>query len=74
MPGGDGTNFSTQVPIVRCAWVLVTMSYCARHLMLLFPEDLTPAALPGTERSLGVTAEDSGVYRVGSHGGSTIDR
>jgi hypothetical protein len=28
------------VPVVRCVWVPVTMSYRAWHLMLLLPEDL----------------------------------
>jgi hypothetical protein len=50
---GDGMDPHTQVPIVRCAWVHVTMSYRAWHLMSLLPEDLTPAALLGTERALG---------------------
>jgi hypothetical protein len=26
-----GTNFSTQVPVVRCAWESIVMSSRARH-------------------------------------------
>jgi hypothetical protein len=40
----------------------VVMSCRARHLMTLFPEDPAPAALPGTEKPLGVTAGDLGKY------------
>jgi hypothetical protein len=65
---------ATQVLVLRCTWVLVTMSYHARHLMPLVPEDLAPAALPGTRRPLGVTVGDLGTYRARSHGGSIIDR
>jgi hypothetical protein len=54
--------------------VLVTMSYRARHLMPLLPEDLAPSALPGTRRPLGMTVRDLGMYRAKSHGGSTVDR
>jgi hypothetical protein len=31
MLDGDGTNSSTRVPIVRCAWAPVVTSYHARH-------------------------------------------
>jgi hypothetical protein len=47
--GSDGMDFSTQVSIVRRAWVPVATSYRARHLMSLFSEDPAPATLPGTE-------------------------
>jgi hypothetical protein len=40
LSGGDGADPHTQVPVVRCVWVPVTMSYRAWHLMLLLPEDL----------------------------------
>jgi hypothetical protein len=49
MSGGDGMNSSTQVCVVRCVSVPVVMSYHARHLMSLSPEDLAPVALPGIE-------------------------
>jgi hypothetical protein len=74
MSGGDGTNPSTQVHVVRCVWVPVTMSYRAKHLMLLPPEASAPTALPSTERPSCVTAGDPGTYRAESHRGSTIDR
>jgi hypothetical protein len=35
MSGGDKTNSSTQVPVVRCAWVPVAMSHHTRHSMSL---------------------------------------
>jgi hypothetical protein len=31
MSDGDGMNSSNQLSIVRCAWVLVAMSYHARN-------------------------------------------
>jgi hypothetical protein len=37
MSGGDGMDPSTQVPAVKCAWVPVTASYRAMHLMSFFP-------------------------------------
>jgi hypothetical protein len=40
MLGGDGTNSSTQVPVVRHVWVPVVTFCRARHLMLPFPEVL----------------------------------
>jgi hypothetical protein len=39
MLDSDGTGSSTQVSIVRCAWVHAVMSYLARHLIPLFPSD-----------------------------------
>jgi hypothetical protein len=39
MLDGDGIGTSTQVSIVRCAWVHAVMSYLARHLIPLFPSD-----------------------------------
>jgi hypothetical protein len=43
MSSGDGMGSSTQVPVVRCTWVLVVLSYLSRHLLPLFLEDLAPA-------------------------------
>jgi hypothetical protein len=43
--GGDGTTSTTQVLVVRCAWMPVVISYLSRHLILLFPEDPTPTLL-----------------------------
>jgi hypothetical protein len=37
--------FSTQVLAVKCAWVLVTTSYRAKHLMSPLPENPTPLML-----------------------------
>jgi hypothetical protein len=71
---GDGTDSSTQVPIIRCALVPVVMTYRARHLVSLFPEDPIPAALRSTEKPSDATAEGPGTYRAGSYGGSTVDR
>jgi hypothetical protein len=34
----DGTSFSTQVPVVRHAWVPTATSYRARHLMPPLPK------------------------------------
>jgi hypothetical protein len=31
MLGGDMTDYSTQVLVVRCAWATVVMSYHVRH-------------------------------------------
>jgi hypothetical protein len=31
MSGGDGTDFSTQVSVVRGPWVLAILSYHIRH-------------------------------------------
>jgi hypothetical protein len=73
MSGGDRTDPSTQVHAIRCAWVHMTASYCAKHLILLLPEDLTPAALLSIEKPSGVTAGDPGTYRAESHRGSTVD-
>jgi hypothetical protein len=39
MSDGDGMDPSTQVPVVRCVWVPVTLSYHGRHSMPLSPED-----------------------------------
>jgi hypothetical protein len=52
MSAGDETDSSTHVPIVRYAWVSVTISYRVRHLVSLFLEDPARAALPGTEKPL----------------------
>jgi hypothetical protein len=49
MSGDDGTDSSTEVPTVRCAWVPAALSYHARHLMLLSPEDSALVSLPDTE-------------------------
>jgi hypothetical protein len=54
MSGGDGMDTRTQMHVVRCVWVPMTMSYHARHLMLLPPEVSALAALLGTERPLGL--------------------
>jgi hypothetical protein len=51
----DGTNFSTQVPVVKGVWVSVAMSSRARNSMSLSPEDPAAAALPGTEKPLSMT-------------------
>jgi hypothetical protein len=45
MLDGDGTTSSTQVPVVRCAWVHVGVSCHARHEMSPHPEDLAPVVL-----------------------------
>jgi hypothetical protein len=34
-----------RVPVVRCVWVPVAMSYHARHYMLPLPEKLAPLVL-----------------------------
>jgi hypothetical protein len=73
MSGGDRMNPSTQVPIVRCMWVHVTMSYRARHLMPLPPEAPAPIALLCVERPSSMTA-GARVRTEPGHGGSTIDR
>jgi hypothetical protein len=59
MFGGDGTASCTQVLVVRCVWVPVTMSHNGRHTMSLSPEDPALAALPSTKR-LPSAAELSG--------------
>jgi hypothetical protein len=43
--GDNGTGSSAQVPIVRHAWTLAAMSYCARHLMSSLSEALALVAL-----------------------------
>jgi hypothetical protein len=50
MSGGDGTDSSTQVHIIRGTWVPMAMFHRARHSTPLSPEDLTPMVLPGTEK------------------------
>jgi hypothetical protein len=42
VPGSDGMGSSTQVPVVKCAWVPATTSHRARHLMLPLPRALAP--------------------------------
>jgi hypothetical protein len=69
----DGFH-STQVPIVRCAWVPVVMSYLARHLIPLFPEDLTLALLARYWLPPGVTFEGPGMYQAGLRRGSIVGR
>jgi hypothetical protein len=49
MSGGDWTYSNTQVPVIRCAWVPVSLSYHSRHSMSLSPKDSALVALPGTE-------------------------
>jgi hypothetical protein len=49
MSGGNGTDSSTQVLIVRCMWVPVALSCHARYSMPLSLEDPTVLALPDTE-------------------------
>jgi hypothetical protein len=73
MSGGDRTDPSTQVHAIRCAWVHMTASYCAKHLILLLPEDLAPAALLSIKKPPGVTAGDPSMYRAESHRGSIVD-
>jgi hypothetical protein len=67
--GADGTNSNTQVPVVRCTWVHVVMSYHARHLMLLFLEDPAPAALLDIEKPTGMIVR----ARVHTEPGHTED-
>jgi hypothetical protein len=74
MSDADGTEPSTQVPVVRCALVPATMSYRARQLMSLLLKDPASVTLLGIERLLSVTAGDPGMYRARSHRGSTVDR
>jgi hypothetical protein len=40
MSDGDGTTSSTQVPTVKCTWVPVAVSCCARHYMSSLPKNL----------------------------------
>jgi hypothetical protein len=42
MSGGDRTDSSTQVPVVRSVWVLVAASYHDMHLMSSFLKIPTP--------------------------------
>jgi hypothetical protein len=64
--GGDGMDSSTQVPVIRCAWVPVAMSYRDRNLMPLFPEYLAIVALPSTEKAPRQVCRGPGTYRAGS--------
>jgi hypothetical protein len=59
MSGGDGMDSNTQVPLIRCAWVHMAMSYHGKHSMLLSSEDPAPVAFPGTE-SLGCGYQEPG--------------
>jgi hypothetical protein len=68
MLGSEGKDRSTQVPAVRCVWVLVSTSYRAKHLIPLLPEESTAAAILGVEKPLGVATGDPGTYRARSHG------
>jgi hypothetical protein len=62
MSGGDETHPNTRVFAIRCAWVPVTASYRAKHLLLLLPEDPAPMTLLGIEKPAGVAARDPGMY------------
>jgi hypothetical protein len=62
MSGDDGVDFSTQVPVVRCAWVPVVMTHYARHSMLLSPKDPAPAALPSTKKPPDMTVGCPGTF------------
>jgi hypothetical protein len=48
MLGGDGIDSSTQVSVVRCAWVPTAQSCHARHSMTLPSMDPTPIVSPST--------------------------
>jgi hypothetical protein len=64
MSGGDGMDSNTQVPIVKCVWVLVAMFHRVRHSMSLSLEDLAPVALPCIEKPPGVTVGGPSMFRV----------
>jgi hypothetical protein len=49
MSNGDGMDPSTQVLVVRCAWVPLALSYYISRLMPLSPEDPVTTAFLGTE-------------------------
>jgi hypothetical protein len=49
MSDDDGIDSSTQVLVVRCVWMLVALSYHARHLILLSPGDPALVAFLGNE-------------------------
>jgi hypothetical protein len=66
--GGDEMDFSTRVPVIRSTWAPMAMSYRTKHLILLFPNDPAPLALPGTGNPPGVNTRGSGTYRVESRG------
>jgi hypothetical protein len=53
MSGSDGTGPSTQMSDVRRAWAPMVMSYHARCYRASLPENPTPMALPGTEKTPG---------------------
>jgi hypothetical protein len=38
MSADDGTDFSTQVHVVKCTWAPMAMSYHDRHLILSLPK------------------------------------
>jgi hypothetical protein len=62
MSSADRTDSSTQVPIARCAWMHVVMSYRAKHLMALLLEVL---ALVGPARYQKPLGEAVGNPRAG---------
>jgi hypothetical protein len=72
MSGVDGMGSSTQVHVVRCAWVSVATSRCVRHSTSLSPGEPAPEALPGTENPPSMTAGGLGTYRAGSYGESIV--
>jgi hypothetical protein len=49
MSSDDGMDSSTQVSVVRCAWLPTALFYHARHSRPLSPKDPAPIALLGTE-------------------------
>jgi hypothetical protein len=54
--------------------VSVVMSYHAKHLISLLPEDPASVALLGTEKPPNVTAGGSGTYQAELYGGSSVGR
>jgi hypothetical protein len=54
--------------------VPVTVSYHARHLMSLLPEDPAPVAPLSIEKPPDMVAGDPGTYQAGSRDGPTVDR
>jgi hypothetical protein len=72
MSGVDGMGSSTQVHVVRYAWVSVATSRRVRHSTSLSPRDPAPEALPGIEKPPSMTAGGLSMYRAGSYGESIV--
>jgi hypothetical protein len=65
MSSANMMDSSTQVPVVRCAWMHVVMSCRARHLMSSLPEVLALVGPAWYRKPLGEAVGNPRVSRAG---------